>query len=67
MRGDDSQRGCPVCDRRGELAQTYDRTHTYHTHVIIRDGEIFSGDTGSKRRQPRDLGPFTRLWRWVDG
>jgi hypothetical protein len=58
--------GCPVCDWPGEVAQTYDRTHTYHTHVIIRDGEIFSGLTCSKRRHPRAPGPFTRLWRWVD-
>ena len=60
-------RGCPVCDWRGEVAQTHDRTHSYYTHVIVRDGEIFSGQQCSERRQPRAPGALTRLWRWLHG
>jgi hypothetical protein len=63
--GADPARGCPVCDWRGEVAQTHDRTHNYYTHIIVRGNEIFRGDTCSERTQPRDPGPATRLWRWL--
>lgn len=51
--GDNStDNGCPVCDWDGEVSHTYDAHHNYYTHVILKDNEVFEGQTCSERRQP---------------
>lgn len=60
-----SDDGCPVCDWDGEVATTHDYTHEYHTHVVVRDGELFRGPTCSMRTRPRGGSKLlARLRRW---
>lgn len=57
--------GCPECDWRGEVAVTHDYTHEYFTHVIVRDGQLFTGHKCSRRTRERRKGVIARLFSWV--
>jgi hypothetical protein len=67
MTTDDQQheqtpQGCPECDWGGEVAVTHDYDHVYHTHVIVRDGEVFRGSTCSRRTRPKKKGIMARVF-----
>ena len=58
--------GCPVCDWRGEIATTHDSSTEYYTHIIVRDGEIFTGKTCSMRTKPKNKVYSLSYFRWSD-
>ncbi len=59
--GVSDDRGCPVCEWDGRVAETHDADHRYYTHVIIKDGEYFEGRTCSERTRPRKPSLLERL------